>query len=236
MNFASLYLIFEDILVKFCGESREGNFFCLRMKDAEYLLVGLLECMIRGDFNSVIGGEYRYASLNMNALRKFGSLEFRGMRSPEDFMDIETWTNILLKLKDAAQEFETPREIIEQLSMDGVQQFTRKIFGDQYSLVQCHDMEDLIMDSVRYVQNYAYVPRNKKKSRKASTSPRLQERTYGTSTATDTINFIGTPEDNVVLQPPEPPPQPDTAEQQRREDFIQQMNQQRGARLRRQND
>ena len=25
INFASLYLIFEDILIKFCGEAREGN-------------------------------------------------------------------------------------------------------------------------------------------------------------------------------------------------------------------
>ncbi len=40
-NFITLYLIFEDSLVKWCGPDRVGNLFCLRAKDAEWLLFNL---------------------------------------------------------------------------------------------------------------------------------------------------------------------------------------------------
>lgn len=40
-TFFMLYAMFEEFLVKFCGESRENNLFCLRLKDAEGLILTL---------------------------------------------------------------------------------------------------------------------------------------------------------------------------------------------------
>ena len=38
-NYISLYLILEDVILSWCGEEREGNLFCLRAKDAEWLML-----------------------------------------------------------------------------------------------------------------------------------------------------------------------------------------------------
>lgn len=128
-NFICLYLIYEDMLMSFCGESREGNFFCLRSKDAEYLLKVLIESAKEEHWGNFRGGNLRYASINVGALSKFGSLEFRGMRSPTDNDTIILWVETLLKLKDAAKRYKTPKHVIEAFSIEGQEYFTKKIFG-----------------------------------------------------------------------------------------------------------
>lgn len=128
-NFICLYLIYEDILMSFCGESREGNFFCLRSKDAEYLLKVLIESAKEEHWGNFRGGNLRYASINVGALSKFGSLEFRGMRSPTDNDTIILWVETLLKLKDAAKRYKTPKHVIEAFSIEGQEYFTKNIFG-----------------------------------------------------------------------------------------------------------
>ncbi len=90
-TFTLLYLVFEKVLVKFCGEGREGNLFCLRATDAEYLLYMLHRVIQTGSVNDLHTNELRYASINLTALRKYGSLEFRAMRSPVEAEVIETW-------------------------------------------------------------------------------------------------------------------------------------------------
>lgn len=129
-NFICLYLMYEDLLIAFCGESREGNFFCLRAKDAEFLL-STLTSAAKAEYweNMDAGGRVRYASINVNALRKFGSLEFRGMRSPVDNDTIILWTEMLLKLKDCSKKYKTPQDIIKGFSRDGQEYFTEKVFG-----------------------------------------------------------------------------------------------------------
>ena len=83
-NMIILYLIFEDYLVKYCGEDREGNLFCLRMRDAEALLPMLLRAASSRSWSALSNEWLRYAAINVCALSKFGSLEFRSMRGTDD--------------------------------------------------------------------------------------------------------------------------------------------------------
>lgn len=158
LNFALLYLIFEDILVKWCGEQREGNLFCLRASDAEHLLLTLVECRKHNNLRYVLNNHYRYASMNMAAIRKFGSLEFRAMGTPKRFALIQTWIEMLLRVKEASLGYNEPYEIVEDLSVTGGLVYVRRVFGPLYKHLVCPDIDKLCVDGVRRVQQIAYTP------------------------------------------------------------------------------
>ena len=62
MNIVVLYLMFEDILTKFCGQHREGNYFCLRARDAgrfvEQLIATMKNCSIHHTQQQLYPGGY----------------------------------------------------------------------------------------------------------------------------------------------------------------------------------
>lgn len=157
LNYAVLYYILEDLLVKFCGETREGNLFCLRAKDAEQVLNAMYDCAMQGSFRRMQHEHFRYAAFNVTSLSKYGSVEFRAMRSVADFSIINTWVEMLLKIKDAAFSFQTAREIVETLSFNGSRNFADRILGPYAELISTDDMEGLIVDGVRRVQDIAFV-------------------------------------------------------------------------------
>lgn len=169
LNFIILYLILEDILVRYCGEPREGNLFCLRAQDAEYLLQGLAQAQERGSLQKLQQDVFRYASVNVSAIGKYGSLEFRAMRTTADFSIIKNWVSILLAIKDTSLRYENPQDLVTGLSMRGASDFLRMVMGDLYELVQCPGQDKMLMDGARRAQEVAYVKRVKGK--KAEDTP-----------------------------------------------------------------
>lgn len=154
LTFACLYLIFEDILVDYCGEHRVGNHFCLRLRDAEYLLFKLEDAFREKDFKALYTDKIRYASINFKALVKYGSLEFRSMRSTSKLQDIYHWTNLLLMIKDYAIGVENPTDILMDLSMYGPDRLYEKVFGPlQYE----DSMSKSIIEGMRRVQGLLYI-------------------------------------------------------------------------------
>lgn len=140
-NFILLYLLYETFLIKLCGEERAGNFFCLQNKDAEFISSFLAEMeprarVARASYHT---DELRYAALNINALSRFGSLEFRGMEGTIEAERISSWVSILLKLKDASRSFTNPSEMFNQLSLTGAHPFTEQIFQDDFNKVFTED-------------------------------------------------------------------------------------------------
>lgn len=76
-SFMTAYLILEDLLIKYCGEYREGNLFCLRTRDAEFLLHTLEGVASKKNYEAFSSDMLRYASMNVCSLWRYGSLEFR---------------------------------------------------------------------------------------------------------------------------------------------------------------
>ena len=160
LNFMILYLMLEIPLVKWCGENRSGNMFCLRSIDASHLVLMLNSVFEKGDIQYITTDSYRYSSINPAALRKYGSLEFRAMRTPTDLSRINTWIKILLKIKDASLSFRSTSDMIDGLSQNGIRPFIRSIFGytlykeliDNYE----GDVEEDVLESVRLIQPIAY--------------------------------------------------------------------------------
>lgn len=156
MNFGFLYLVLEDLLVKWCGEDREGNLFALRAKDAEYLVQALVDAQQVGSFADLQSNLFRYASINFSSLGKYGSVEFRPLRTPDKPARIATWAEMLLAIKDASQVFESPKNIIEGLSGQGSENFVIEVLKDNAQKVLCQDTNKLVMQSVRRLQDIAY--------------------------------------------------------------------------------
>lgn len=115
-TFVCLYLAFEDVLVDLCGEGRQGNLFCLRMKDAEGLLEYITESISRNNLNILSTTNIRYASLNLSSLSKYGSLEFRAMKGDTNFKRIEAWAKTLVNLREIAVSIGSPKELLSILN------------------------------------------------------------------------------------------------------------------------
>ena len=128
-NLITLWYIFEKILVDWCGEERAGNLFCLRGSDAEVALMRLASA-VRYSKYQTIGDQdgLRYLALNYTALAKFGSLEFRPLAGVYEEDTINTWVTILLALKDYAEKFVAPPDVVTEMSRLGHDDFIKSVF------------------------------------------------------------------------------------------------------------
>lgn len=157
INFISLYLVVENILVSKCGEDRVGNLFCLRACDAEFLIDMLAVAIKEQDLRILHTDELRYASVNVKALGDYGSLEFRAWRSDGDLEGIGWWCSLLQHLKALAKQVDNPVAVVHSVSDLRPQGFFNMILGDFVQDIPWSPLYDqAISDSVRRVQQYAY--------------------------------------------------------------------------------
>lgn len=155
-NFMTLYLILEEVLVEYCGETREGNLFCLRACDADYLIYRLVRAVQRRRFRELVDDNLRYASMNVKALGTYGSLEFRAMRGTRDLSVIKTWAEILVGLREAAKQFADPTDIVNGFSEGEVDGFLARVLGDHAELFKKGDYRLKLMRGVRQAQDVAF--------------------------------------------------------------------------------
>lgn len=150
LTFAYSYLIFEAPLLEFCGEGRKGNRFCLRLRDAENQL-NPLDWLIKHGMDAVymIGADqYRYAAMNMAALPKYGSIEFRPMRGNMDKAVLTTWVSALLELRAFSLRYKNPKELYDALANEGSDALLNKAFPTTGPALRFFDMERSINESV----------------------------------------------------------------------------------------
>ena len=109
----SAFYLVEDTLVRSQGKPRMGNLFCLRSKDAEGIFEILIN-QINSGMHLQIEQNLRYGALNLNALSKFGSVEFRFMKAMTDTGLLRLWTENLYNLVHRAKELGSVREVVFQ--------------------------------------------------------------------------------------------------------------------------
>ncbi len=152
------YALVEDILVEYSGKERIGNLFCLRARDTQYF-VSCLESSIKEDnYSYVTSSEYRYTSMNLASIAKFGSVEFRSMRSPLPFGEILQWVEVLKAIKGASLKWKNPIEVIEYFEAYGPKPTLKKIFPEKwmYDLFSHPNLTDIMWSAVREVKDVAY--------------------------------------------------------------------------------
>lgn len=144
-SYLSLWYIFEEALVNWCGEQRAGNLFCLRAKDTSFIPDQWAKALNTGVFK--FPNDYKYSSLNLGAFSRFGSFEFRSLRGAESPELVIKWVNLLMALrKEAETEFDNPSVIVERLSGEGPDTLFMEI-------CRKHNLEDFATEILELPEN-----------------------------------------------------------------------------------
>lgn len=143
IGFILLYSLVEPALYRWVGEQRDKSIYCTPLYEADgatELVAGLLRQCQGGSGDSIMrcaSNIPRYGGMNPNALSKFGSIEFRQLKSTSDSERVLLWVRLLLKLKHAVRDrFPLSNHaIIEIAERAGPDEFLRIIFDDLYEHV-----------------------------------------------------------------------------------------------------
>lgn len=128
------YWLLDNLLIKYCGpEKREGNLFCLTLKTAEGLLEYVKQDLRRPiPFECFRDDHLRYASQNLNAIRKFGSVEYRGMRGVVDTGIIDRWSTELYNIVHKSKQFKNPEDMLDTYQKIGTQDFLGRLLSREF--------------------------------------------------------------------------------------------------------
>jgi hypothetical protein len=157
------YYCLENLLTEDAGEERQGNLFCLRLSDADYVNTGLMSCLAQRDFTSD-GGIFwnenlRYSAMNLVSLSKFGSLEFRALRTPLQASKVIEWADTFLTLKDnAVKEFSSPLDLLSSMSANGGVEVVKKLLGvHAKKQISKPNFEESLYEGIRQIQHWVFL-------------------------------------------------------------------------------
>jgi hypothetical protein len=154
LTFITTYYILEKMLVRWCGPHRSGNHFCLRATDAEFVLLLLQKAVDAKDWRHLNTEDIRYTALNLTAMFKYGSVEFRSMRSTSKLDDILTWAKLIEQVVKGSEQFNTPRDVIQCVSeSDGDERFVQAVMGEYAPILGKPD----IWEGVRAIQPFVFM-------------------------------------------------------------------------------
>ena len=162
--FAGLWFCVEDLLVRWCGDHRVGNMFCLRASDAPVIVSKLRKLVTHGDIRGITNDDgLHYAGFNTQALSKFGSIEIRTLRGATDPEVIKTWVSLLQRIYDISESFQDdPRSVCQMFSGQHYRNFIRQILGPHTdSVLDSLDMDEdeirrSVHQGVRIAQNICF--------------------------------------------------------------------------------
>jgi len=159
-NFITTWLLVEGLLIKYSGQDRLSNLFCLGVKDAEGLLdhwEKYILSLSRNNFKQCPSPEtVKYSALNVSTMSNLGTLEARCFRGETDVKKIQVWIEILNKIKEfAARTDLTPIKIVDMYNRhrEGIVDI---IFVEYAKELKCKDYQKLItLDHLKYASKIA---------------------------------------------------------------------------------
>lgn len=159
-NFLVLYTMFENILIRYSGEDRLSNLFCLPICDAEETYKNMMKmagAISHSNVNGLIFNQdaCKYAALNLSCLGNYGSLEVRSHKGTTNIDRIFEWINILQSIKNYAQQDIVPQQIITSWKDRGSEILT-DVFGRYKPVLAYKDSTDLVERNFWYAANIAY--------------------------------------------------------------------------------
>lgn len=134
-NFCAVYSLVEPLIYNWVGRNRFENMFCLPWYMAEVDLKAISKIAKEGEDDPARAREFleglsKYSGLNIHAVHKFGTAEFRMLETTFDVARILDWVNILLSLKKyAVSPGVTPQTMCEKLRQHGGWAFACNVFG-----------------------------------------------------------------------------------------------------------
>lgn len=152
VGFNLIYAIIEPVLFRWIGDRREDSIFCIPWYKAwaEVQHIGRLLSLLNKQSDQTKGQAEncaRYAGLNLQALAKYGSVEFRHMKTTLDINRLMAWINMILSIKQAALLMPTSDgAILEMAERDGGRRFVGRVFGELAPLLDYPNMDDDVIN------------------------------------------------------------------------------------------
>ena len=129
-NVLFLYLVVERTLYRYCGAGREASNFCVPLSRT---LSEVFAPFLRSEVPD-IPNNIRYCGLNLAAVRKFGSIEFRMHPASKVITDIINWVNICCAIKVHGRKYHTAKDVYRRCLLEP-EEFLRSVFGDLVDLL-----------------------------------------------------------------------------------------------------
>ena len=176
------YFLYENLLVSSQNHTRQGNLFCLRARDAEETVDAARELIVN-DFRwpSGFGRDYRYSACNLQALARFGSLEFRflGGTTNTEFMDY--WSKVFYNLLHNSAEVPMSKqeELVTAGEADRLAAYFRELVSSKLSEpLITKDFASLVEDGLPYAMRLirAYNKRVKQETKDTFFRPKIHRR------------------------------------------------------------
>lgn len=152
-TFLCTYLTVENIMIKnFAGKGRFGNLFCIPASRAEVFTDYVVSFLRDGNANYLMDDNIRYSAINLNSLFKYGSLEFRSLATPKKPDEVIRWVSIIKNLSKYSQQFDSPKDVVNNFSAVMSKEFLDRMFGYPVSEF---DMSDF-WEGVEQAQQIAF--------------------------------------------------------------------------------
>ena len=142
MAFIITYMILERGLFNFVGHNRHDNMYCLPLYKAEgdvgkmYTLLSLgKKTTTREQAQDALHSYSKYSAINIGAIRDKGTIEFRHMLTTFDSDRIYQWVNMLLHIKQYAEQYVADKSVYTLTShatSAGYKDFYEEVLG-QYA-------------------------------------------------------------------------------------------------------
>lgn len=135
-QFCLAYYLIEPLLMRTQPDKRVGNLFCLGMEQAEAIFLDIQQDFSKSErpFKSFSKERNRYAALNLVAIGKFGSVEFRFFDAITDTRIIESWSRLLYNLVKVASGI-APMQLLKLYDELSPQEFLQMLLGEHANLV-----------------------------------------------------------------------------------------------------
>jgi len=121
--------LLETPIVDTQGIHRRGNLFCLRLQDADYILIEVFNTLGRGRpfLDGVLGDNVKYGALNLAAVERYGSLEFRFLKGTNDIKEIKQWAVFFHELCSKLADYGHINELIRDVETCGSVVWAKKM-------------------------------------------------------------------------------------------------------------
>ena len=155
---STLYLVVEDLLLEICGEGRQSNLFCLKGCEAEYMIREAVKFFRTENLDYVSTDAIRYSGLNLASIAKYGSVEFRSLRTPANLGDIGKWVSTLAHLaKMAREDYANPIEVLGGYSHFDADIFIERVLPEYADTLRAKSgWRDKLKRGMRSAQDLAF--------------------------------------------------------------------------------
>jgi hypothetical protein len=156
IRLVALGTVYERALIKYCHPSRHNNNFSMPFYLAEGGVFSRLSPKLfdsKDSYLQVTTPDLRYNAINLAAVKKFGSLEFRMLEGITDIQKLRNWVNILMCIVKEARGNIPIGKLPSYYSQHGFMESATDTFGQYLKEIYYDDFQKDMITGIRQAQD-----------------------------------------------------------------------------------